>query len=152
MRNLLLTSLVALYCACLPVDDLAAQTTPRQLVLVSSSESAVTGLSNKETRKVFLAVPTVVDGVRLKPLLNESDPLVSEVFLQKVIFMSKSKYERQLVSRVFRVGGSRPPVFKDIAKLLAELRASPDRITYMWSDQFTPTDGVKSIGVLWEDS
>jgi len=151
MQNILNKKLIAVFCICLLANQGAAETMPRRLVLVNSSESVITEISNKEVRKAFMAVPTFVNGVRLRPLLNESDPLVYEVFLQKVISMSKSKYERQVVSRIFRLGGSRPPVFSNVTELLADLRASPEAITYMWSDQFTQADGVKSIGVLWEE-
>ena len=66
--------------------------------------------------------------------------------------MSKRKYERQLVSRVFRLGGERPPVYTNIPELIDELRQVPESLTYMWSDQLAHADGVKSIGVLWESS
>ncbi|MCL5669464.1 MAG: hypothetical protein M1392_05745 [Gammaproteobacteria bacterium] len=47
------------------------------------------------------------DGVQLVPLLNTGDPMLYEVFLQKVIFLSARNYERQVLSRVFRMGGRR---------------------------------------------
>ena len=130
----------------------AAQTARRSLLLVCSENSTISSLSNSDARKLFLGIPTVIGGMRLKPLLNESDPLISEVFLQKTIFMSKQEYERQLLSRVFRFGGSRPPVYKDIDELMKELNKSPGSVTYMWSDQVENSNGLKSIGKIWADS
>lgn len=144
--------IILLVCLCLVSINGTAQTTPRRLLLVCYSESTTPALSHKEVRKLFLGVPTINDGVRLRPLRNASDPVITEVFLQNVIFMSKRNYERQLVSRVFRLGGERPPVFTDISELIDELRQSQEALSYMWADQLTNADGLKSIGVLWEGS
>jgi hypothetical protein len=138
-----------LVCLGLLGGDGSGQETQRHLVLVCSTESSIPSLSQQEVRKLFLGVPTVRNGIRLKPLRNETEPRVSEVFLQKVIFMSQRSYERQLVSRVFRLGGTRPPVFTEMGELLDELRQSPGALSYMWSDQVAQTYGVKSCGVLW---
>jgi hypothetical protein len=70
--------------------------------------------------------------------------------LQKIIFMSRNRYERQLVARVFRQGGKRPSVFRDLDDLVAELQASPNSITYMWSSQFEAVEGLKELGTLWQ--
>jgi hypothetical protein len=142
--------IILLVCLCLVSINGTTQTSQRRLLLVCGMESTTPSLSHKEVRKLFLGVPTVVDGVRLRALRNASDPLITEVFLQKIIFMSKGTYERQLVSRVFRLGGERPPVHTDLPKLIDELRQSPEALTYMWADQLAHADGVKSIGVLWE--
>lgn len=143
---------ILLVCLLLVSIGGAAQTTPRRLLLVCSVESTIPSLSHEEVRKLFLGIPTEKNGVRLKPLRNATDALITEVFLQKIIFMSKQKYERQLVSRMFRVGGSRPPVYTTIAELIDALRRSPEALTYMWSNQLAQADGVKTIGVLWEGS
>ncbi len=150
MRKRQVKIIIFFLCLCVASINGAAQTTQRRLLLVSSMESTTPSLSLKEVRKLFLGVPVVKNGVRLRPLRNASDPLITEVFLQKIIFMSKRNYERQLVSRVFRLGGERPPVYTNISELIDELRQTPQALTYMWSDQVALTDNVKSIGVLWE--
>lgn len=142
--------IILLVCLCLVSINGTTQTPQRRLLLVCGVESTIPSLSHKEVRKLFLGAPTAIDGMRLRPLRNASDPLITEVFLQKIIFMSKRNYERQLVSRVFRLGGGRPPVYTNIQELIDELRQSPEALTYMWSDQLAHADGVKSIGVLWE--
>ena len=80
----------------------SSATTQRSLLLVCDSNSTLSYLSPTEIRKLFLNVPVVKDGVQIKPLLNFSDPLISDVFLQNVIFMSKRSYERKLLSHIFR--------------------------------------------------
>ena len=142
--------LVLLLCLSLVSLHGAAQTTQRRLLLVCGVDSPIPSLSHTEVRKLFLGEPVEKDGLRLKPLRNASDPQLTEVFLQKIIFMSKRHYERQLVSRVFRLGGVRPKIYTRIPELADELRKSPQTVTYMWSSQLEQAEGVKSIGVLWE--
>ena len=140
---------VLLACVCLLAGSGGGQESERHLVLVCSTEANIPLLSHHEVREVFLGVPTVKNGVRLKPLRNASDPLLAEVVLQKVIFMSKRNYKRQLASRVFRLGGARPPEFTDQEELTDALRASPAALTFMWSNQVTSADGIKLCGLSW---
>jgi hypothetical protein len=142
--------IIFLLCLCAASINGESQTTQRRLLLVSSIESTTPSLSHKEVRKLYLGVPIVKNGIRLKPLRNASDKLMTEVFLQKIIFMSKRNYERQLVSRVFRLGGERPPAYSNIQELIHELQQSPQAVTYMWADQLALADNVKSIGILWQ--
>ncbi len=149
MRTRQVNIIILLACLGLHAGYSVGQSEQRHLELVCSAESTTPSLTNKEVRKLFLGVPMEKNGVRLKPLRNSSDPLVTEVFLQKIIFMSKRNYERQLVSRVFRLGGTRPPIYTDFGELMDQLRQTPEALTFMWSDQVAQTDGVKSCGVLW---
>ena len=130
----------------------SSATTQRSLLLVCDANSTLSYLSPTEIRKLFLNVPVVKDGVQLKPLRNISDPLISDVFLQSVIFMSKRSYERKLLSRIFRYGGKNIPAYSNIPELKAELHLYPEAVTYMWSDQVEHDKSVKSLGVLWENS
>lgn len=129
----------------------SSATKHRSLLLVCDANSTLTYLSPTEIRRLFLNVPVVKDGVQLKPLRNVSDPHITNVFLQKVIFMSERSYKRKLLSRIFRYGGKNIPVYSNIAELKAELHLFPEAVTYMWSDQIEHDDGVKSLGILWDD-
>jgi len=122
----------------------------RRMLLVTSTQTGFEQVSNEALRKAFLVIPVSIDGERLRPLLNQSEPLLAEVFLQKIIFMSRNRYERQLVATVFRQGGKRPSEFRDLDDLVAELQASPNSVTYMWSSQFATTKGLKQLGILWQ--
>ena len=150
MHQMKAQMLILLVCSCLVGDETMAQTTPPRLLLVCGIESTLTTLSQAEVRKLFLGVPIDKNNLRLKPLRNASDVRLTEVFLQKVIFMSKREYDRQLVSRVFRSGGKRPSVFNDIMPLIAHLQAVPGTLTYMWSDQVEGNSDLNVIGVLWD--
>lgn len=130
--------------------DVAAQQLQRQLVLVCGPDSNITSVSNEEARRIFLGIPTTINGQRLKPLRNASDDLIAEVFLQKVVFMSRRNYERQLLSRVFRLGGTRPPEYSDLEKLMTAILETPGALTYVWSDQVPAGSQLQIVGVLWK--
>jgi hypothetical protein len=123
---------------------------PQRVLLVVSAESSIAGVAADTLREAYLAVPVSVSGIRLKPLMNDSDSRLSEVFLQKVMFMSRTRYERQVVGRVFRSGGVRPQVFSDATLLAEALRSSPNAITFMWEQHFAEEEGLRSLGVIWE--
>jgi len=139
-------------CLCLICIGSTAQMTQRSLLLVCSDNSTLEPLSHAEARKLFLGVPITKSQIRLKPLLNVSDPLITEVFLQQIVFMSKRQYERQLLSRVFRLGDQRPPEYENIDMLAKALLDTPGSMSYMWSEQLEHQSGLKSLGVLWTDS
>jgi len=141
-----------LLCLCLIYTSSAAQTTQRSLLLVCSDNSGLESLSHAEVRKLFLGVPMFEDQLRLKPLLNTSDAFATDVFLQQIIFMSKREYERQLVSRVFRLGDQRPAEYEDLDTLVNALLNTPGSLSYMWSEQLEHQTGLKSLGELWLDS
>jgi len=139
-------------CLCLVSAICTAQTTPRSLLLVSGVETEIGTFTHAELRKMFLGVPVIRDQVRLRPLLNSTDPLATSIFLQQVVFMSEREYRRQLLSRVFRLGDQPPPEYEDIDLLVEDLRSTRGSLTFMWSDQFAAYAGLKSLAVLWTSS
>ncbi len=123
--------------------------TERQLVIVNSIDSPVTSISFNEFRKLFLGVPIIKKNLKLKPLLNYSDSELENIFLQKIVFMSKRNYERRLLSRVFRQGGERPTEYDNFYELISALNKTDNALSYVWSDQIRENDHIKIIGVLW---
>lgn len=152
MKEGKLRTLFLCLCLCLICISSTAQTTQRSLLLVCSDNATLESLSHAEVRKLFLGVPITKNQIRLKPLLNASDSLVTEVFLQQIVFMSKREYERQLLSRVFRLGDQRPPEYEDIDILAKAMRDTQGSVSYMWSEQLEHQTGLKSLGVLWTNS
>jgi len=141
-----------LICLFLIYSGTGAQSTQRSLLLVCRDNTTLESLTHAEVRKLFLGVPVTKTQMRLKPLVNASDQLVTEVFLQQVIFMSKREYERQLLSRVFRLGDQRPPVYEDTDLLVEALLDTPGSVSFMWSEQVERQKGLKTLSVLWTDS
>lgn len=120
------------------------------LVLVTSKTSTIGLLTTDEVRKLYLGIPMFNEGQTIKPLLNYSDGYLQEVFMQKVMFMSTPAYQRQTLSRVFRIGGNRPPIYIGLHPLLNALKADSKTLTYMYSDEANAHPELKIISTLWK--
>ena len=143
-----LSALLLLWLSTGASHGLAAE--ERRLVLVTASTSKITPLPPTEVRKLFLGLPVTQNGLRLEPLRNASDPLLNEVFLQKIMFMSAQSYDRQLLSQVFRFGGHRPVSYSDVGTLAAALRDQPGTVSYMWLPTAHRIPGIKVVQDLWQ--
>ena len=124
---------------------LRAQAVEQPLVLVASVHSTIRQLSADETRKLYLGMPLIVGGQRVRPLRN-ANPKVQEMFMQKVMFMSTPAYERHILSRVFRMGGSRPPVYVELRELLAALEQDPAAVTYLPRELAVARSDLRIVG------
>jgi hypothetical protein len=128
---------------------LAAASMHQSLVLVARSDANFDRLSSVEIRKLFLGIPVLRNGIALQPIINRSDPLLHETFLQNVIFMSAQNYDRQLFSQVFRMGGAPPTTVQTLEALRSALEDSNSRVAVMWSDSISPDARIKTLSVLW---
>ncbi len=122
----------------------------RHLVLVSGAMSNVPQLTPAEVRKLFLGVVLVKDGRRIEPLLNATEPLLHEVFLQKIIFMSADNYQRQLNARIAATGDPRPQQYSDRWQLISALRTRRGSVSFMWNKDVRAQMGLKVIQELWQ--
>ncbi|MEN6586857.1 MAG: hypothetical protein ABFE02_12525 [Sulfuricella sp.] len=124
---------------------LSANAAGARLVIVTSAQSPIHQMTPDEARKLYLGMPMVVDGKLIHPLRNNSDATMQEMFMQKVMFMSTQAYERQILSRVFRTGGNRPPVYTEMPELLKALESDHNAVTYLPRDTAISTVGVRII-------
>jgi len=121
------------------------------LVLVTASDSLVKKLRPGLFRKLFLAVPVASNNQALTPLINISDDLLYEVFLQKVVYMSKRHYERMLVSKTFRTGRPRPARFSDNIELVKALNSISGSVSVMWQKDAENEKFIRIVQTLWEE-
>ena len=141
--QLLLTLLIFCFSA-------IAHAETRRLVLVTGTQQlGHTTLSQREIRRVFLGQAVDKADYHITALINDSDPLLYQVFLQKVVYMSANAYERHLLSTVFRMGGTRPPTHMNVPSLVGALKEQTGTISYMWEQTARTTPGVTIIGELW---
>lgn len=124
----------------------------RRLVLVTGAQSPVAPITLRELRRIYLGAALQQDGVRLHALRNRTDPLLHEVFLQKVLFMSARSYERRLLSLALQRGTPRPPQHETETRLLAALRDTPGAVTYMWASAARRVPEVQIVQTLWVGS
>lgn len=110
------------------------------LLVVASQSSPVNALSRKMVRRLFLGVSYQTDIGRLKPVRNVSDSMLQEVFLQKILFMSKNTYRHILARRLVRLREAGPVAYRKTDRLIQALNTNPRLVSYIWHTQL-PTDG-----------
>lgn len=124
----------------------------RRLVLVSTTEAEVVDLSLDEIRRVFLGIPVRQKDRLIEAVINESDSLAYEVFLQTVVFHSARSYERYLIKRVFQEGGRRPARVTAMRNLPNVLADREGRVSFAWHEWAEERDDVQVVRELWRGS
>jgi hypothetical protein len=122
-----------------------------QLVLIVSTDSKIVQLDSLEVRKLFLGLTVSHDGNRLRPVLNETDPRVKEIFLQNIVSMSDITYDRSLLRLTLIQGQRQPTAYKDIGLLIKAVAADPSAVSYAWSKDVVHDPRIKILRVLWYD-
>ncbi len=121
------------------------------LVLIVSSTSKVTQLDSLEVRKLFLGMTVMHDGDRLRPLLNEADWYLKQVFLQNVVSMTDVTYSRRVSGLARQEGRPSPPTYTDAVPLLDALAADPTAVSFAWARDVQHDRRIKVLRVLWHD-
>ena len=124
----------------------------QQVVLVVGENSPIENLSLLECRKAYFGIVVRHDIQIIRPFRNSSDPQLSEIFLQSVVAMSESSYERRLISLTLKSGRPRPEEFTDQDDLVRALRKYPYGISYMWRSDAERSAGIKVIKLLWQEN
>ena len=122
-----------------------------QLVLIVSADSKVEQLDSLEVRKLFLGLTVTQNGDRLRPVLDEADARVKEIFLQNIVSMSDTTYDRSLLRLALIQGQIKPIAYKDIALLLKAVEADPTAVSYVWAKDVAHDSRIKILRVLWYD-
>jgi hypothetical protein len=121
----------------------------RRLVLVTDSSSGIESLTSRETRRLFLGLPVLKQGRSLEAAINRSDPFLYEVFLQRVVFMSSSIYERHLLTNALQLGGQRPQIYNDMRSLVNSLKESPGTVSLLWESDALANPNLVILGEVW---
>ena len=122
-----------------------------QLVLFVSADSKVEQLDSLEVRKLFLGLTVTHDGDRLRPVLDEADARVKEIFLQNIVSMSDTTYDRSVLRLALIQGQIKPIAYKDITQLINAVVADPTAVSYAWAKDVAHDSRIKILRVLWYD-
>jgi len=122
-----------------------------QLVLIVSADSKVEQLDSLEVRKLFLGLTVTQNGERLRPVLDEADARVKEIFLQNIVSMSDTTYDRSVLRLALIQGQIKPIAYKDIALLIKAVVADPTAVSYAWAKDVAHDSRIKVLRVLWYD-
>lgn len=145
MRRALLTLL--LLCSLLGPIRAGQQT----VVLVVGADSSVMDLDSIAVRKLFLGLPVLINGKPLHPVRNRADQQLDEIFLQQIVAMSQSAYDRQVLVALNRQGSIRPAEVTAQTRALQILYDDPSAVTFMWLRDVAHDPRVRVIRVLWSD-
>jgi hypothetical protein len=122
-----------------------------ELVLIVSTRSDVDQLDSPLVRKLFLGLTVTHHGNRLHPVLNEADPEIKELFLQNIVSMSDSTYDRYVLRLSLLQGRTQPTVYRSNADLINAVAADATVVGYVWARDVAHDPRIKILRVLWHD-
>jgi hypothetical protein len=151
-RGILLIMRRALLLLLVLFGTVSATTAPQSVVLVVRADSPVTDLDSVTVRKLFLGVPVLINGRPLRPIRNRGDARLDQIFLQEIVAMSQSAYDRQTLTGLNRQGWLRPLEVDSGDAALEKVLADANAVTFVWQrDLAGHITQVRVIRVLWSD-
>jgi hypothetical protein len=122
-----------------------------ELVLIVSARSTVDQLDSPLVRRLFLGLTVTQRGTRLHPVLNETDPEIKNLFLQNIVSMSDSTYDRYVLRLALLQGRTQPMVYKTNAELINAVASDPTTVGYVWSKDVAHDPRIRTLRVVWHD-
>jgi hypothetical protein len=121
------------------------------VVLIVSADSKVEQLDSLEVRKLFLGMTVTHNGDRLRPLVNEGDSRLKDVFLQNVVAMTNMTYDRRTLRLALQGGRSLPVVYSNTALLINAVETDPTAVSFAWAKDVQHDKRIRILRVLWHD-
>jgi hypothetical protein len=122
-----------------------------EVVLIVSARSNIEQLDSPLVRKLFLGLTVTQQGTRLRPVLNEADAEIKELFLQNIVSMSDSTYDRYVLRLSLLQGRTQPVVYKSESELIDAVAADPAAVGYAWEKDVARDPRVRILRVVWHD-
>ena len=116
-----------------------------------ASNSPVTTLDAHDVRLLFLGHTVRVDGRTLIPIRNLTERTIDDVFLQSVVAMSATRYDRYTLRLALQQGRPRPLEITSAMSLMRNLEANPLAVTYMWESDLRVNPRLRVLRVLWRE-
>ena len=120
-----------------------------RLLLITKESYKPLAFDRNELRRLFLGVPVYRDGKVLQPLINKSEDICYQVFLQSTLGMSKKRYERSLISGVYRQGAKPPEIYKNFNKLLRDLNKKENAISFYYDHGQPMDESFNIVQEIW---
>jgi hypothetical protein len=122
-----------------------------QLVLIVSSRSDIDQLESPLVRRLFLGLTVTQHGARLRPLLNESDTRLRDIFLQNIVSMSDSIYDRYLLQLSLKQGRTQPMIYRENSQLISSVAGDTAAVSYAWLKDVEHDSRIRILRVVWHD-
>ena len=123
----------------------------RSVVLAVASNSPIATLDAHDVRLLFLGHTVRVDGRTLIPIRNLTERTIDDVFLQSVVAMSATRYDRYTLRLALQQGRPRPLEITSALSLTRNLEANPLAVTYMWESDLRANPRLRVVRVLWRE-
>jgi hypothetical protein len=123
----------------------------QELALIVSADSKVDQLDPPLARRLFLGLTVAQGGVRLHPLLNESDPQTTDLFLRYIVSMSDSTYYRYLLRLALVQGRTKPTVYKKSNELINAVASDPTVVGYAWVKDINHDPRIRVLRIVWHE-
>jgi hypothetical protein len=121
------------------------------VVLIANVQNPVSTLNSLQVQKLFLGLTVTAGGNDLRPLRNESDDVMRQIFFQNIISMAESAYERRLLALTLQQGRTAPPVYHSTQALLSAVAADPAAVSFAWAGDIAADPRFKIIRVLGQE-
>lgn len=122
-----------------------------RVVLIVNAAGPAAALDAIDIKRLFLGIPVERGEITLHALRNDSDEQLKLVFLQYVVSMSESAYQRRLLMLALEQGRQMPPVYTDNAQLLALVAANSGAVSYAWESAVLRNPRVRILRELWHE-
>lgn len=122
-----------------------------ELVLIVSARSDIGQLDSMLIRRLFLGLTVTQQGTRLRPVLNEADPQIKELFLQNIVAMSDSTYDRYILRLALLRGEAQPAAYKNSKQLIDVVAADTAVVGYAWARDVARDPRIRILRVVWHD-
>ena len=120
------------------------------VVLIASANSVITQINSSEMRRLFLGL-TIIRGGRVHPLLNVSSAKMKDVFLQSIVAMSASTYDRFLLRQSLQQGREPPIAVGSSRELLDRVAADPLAVSFISQGEVANDKRVKVLRTVWHE-
>ncbi len=121
-----------------------------ELVLIVSAKSGIQELDSPAVRKLFLGLTVTQGGIRPHAALNTANPQIKELFLQNIVSMSDSTYDRYLLRSLLQ-GRTQPQAYSNEKELVDAVAADPTLVSYVWATDVAHDPRIRTLRVLWHD-
>lgn len=98
------------------VNSTRGETAVQRMVLLVDENSSLEALTAKQLRRTYMGVPLIVNDLALTPLLYVANEKLTAHFMQKIMFMTESAYERMTFNHNFRNGRPAPTRFHSLSE------------------------------------
>jgi hypothetical protein len=123
----------------------------RSLVLAVASNSPITTLDAHDVRLLFLGHTVRVQGRTVIAIRNLTERTIDDIFLQSVVAMSATRYDRYTLRLALQQGRPRPVEINSAATLMRNLETNPLAVSYAWETDVRANPRLRILRVLWRE-